>query len=473
MSSRKLDFDGPAYLYLGYGTIFALGVYATWFYLERACYLDSAFVIVHLLIKDTFSVDFGRYSMALTQVPPLLAAKLGFSLKAILISYSLSFIGWLAAVYLLIAHWLKQRGLALALLLASLIMLSEGFFWISNQIQQAIWWIVLLYAVLFRYAPSDDSYTPGKVTTIAVSLLVLLTIFTHPLAIIPLAFMHGYWLLQRESLRGHIVWLIPLLAITIWCVKTFSGNFSYDANRISSLRNFIDLFPDYFTIYSNRIFLKLCRDDFFLAIGMLIANIVFYISRRKWLKLIWLLAFFGGYLLLINVSLASGVARFYMELQYQPLALMVAVPFVLETLPALAPRPIAIAVLTVVLITRLGMIAWHHQPYTTRVNWHQAMIRSLAGRDGNRYLIDERDAPMGKLILSWASGFESLIVSSLINSGVVKTYLIDDDINRFDRVREDLYQTEWETWPASALPGKYFQLAPSSYQILRKEEIPP
>jgi hypothetical protein len=472
MSSRKLDFDGPAYLYLGYGTIFVLGVYAIWFYLERACYLDSAFVIVHLLINDNFSTDMGRYSTALTQVPPLLAAKFELSLKAILISYSLSFIGWLAIIYLLIAHWLKQKALALALLLAFLIMLSEGFFWISNQIQQAIWWIVLLYAVLFRFAPSDESRAPGKITTAAVCLLVLLTIFTHPLAIIPLVFMHGYWLLQGEIRRGHFVWLIPLLAITIWVLKTFSGHFSYEANRINSLRNFIDLFPNYFTIYSNRIFLRLCRDDFFLAIGMLMANIVFYLSRRKWLKLTWLLIFFGGYLLLINVSLASGVARFYLELQYQPLALMIAVPFVLESLPALAPRRIAMMVIAVVLITRLGMIAWHHQPYTARVNWHQSMIRSLAGRDGNRFLIDERDAPMGKLILSWASGFESLIISSLINSGPVKTYLIDEDINRFDRESDHLYQTEWETWPASALPAKYFQLAPSRYQILRKEEIP-
>jgi hypothetical protein len=473
MSSRKLDFDGPAYLYLGYGTIFVLCVFAIWFYLERAAFLDSALIIVHLLINDSFSTDVGRYSTALTQVPPLMAAKLGLSLKAILISYSLSFIGWLAIVYLLIGHWLKQKRLALALLLSFLIMLSEGFFWISNQIQQAIWWVVLLYAVLFRYAPSDGSYTPRKLTTVAVCLLVLVTIFTHPLAIFPLAFMHGYWLLHRESRRGHFVWLIPLLAVVIWGLKTFSGNFSYDVNRISSLRNFIDLFPNYLTIYSNRIFLRLCRDDFFLAIGMLIANVVFYARRRMWQKLVWLLAFFGGYLLLINVSLASGVARFYMELQYQPLALMIAVPFALETLPALAGRRSAIVFIAIILVARLGMIAWHHQPYAARVSWHQSMVKNLAARPENRFLIDERDAPMGKLILSWASGFESLIISSVIDPGHVKTYIIDEDINRFDRERDDLYQTEWESWPASALPVKYFQLAPSRYQQLTKEEISP
>jgi hypothetical protein len=280
-------------------------------------------------------------------------------------------------------------------------------------------------------------------------------------------------LLQRRDWRNSYVWLVPALLIALWIGKILLFSVSYDQERMDSLRNFITLFPNYLMIHSNRLFITSCLNNYFLAMTMLATVVGFYLRRREWLKLSWLSACCGGYLLLINVSLANGVAPFYLELQYQPLALMIAVPFVLEALPALVPRQIAFWLIAIILLSRVTMIFAHREPYAARLNWHRTMIGRLAPIEGNRFLIAEQDVPMDKLIMSWASGYESLLISTILDPAHSRTFVIDKDVNRFDRQRDDLFQDGMKVWPAAALPTRYFSLPPSPYRQLERNQITP
>ena len=152
MTASEETLDDRRYFFLGCAFLGVLGLLAWRFYLERTCFLDSAFILFRLLVTGSARVVVSRYSGLLPQIPPLIAAKLGLSLKWILLAYSLSFIALLAGVYLVIGYWLKQRGLALAVLLASVIMLSHGFYWIPNDLPQSIWWIALLYGIIYSQA---------------------------------------------------------------------------------------------------------------------------------------------------------------------------------------------------------------------------------------------------------------------------------------------------------------------------------
>jgi hypothetical protein len=473
MPASEETLDDRRYFFLGCAFLGVLGLLAWRFYLERTCFLDSAFILFRLLVTGSARVVVNRYSGLLPQIPPLIAAKLGLSLKWVLLAYSLSFIALLAGVYLVIGYWLKQRGLALALLLASVIMLSHGFYWIPNDLPQSIWWIALLYGILYSQASKAESLPMKGGLYLCVGGLVTLITFSHPLSIIPLLFMHGYWLLQQREWRSSFAWLVPVLVIALWVVKNVVFKNSYDDQRIDSLSNFVTLFPNYLMIHSNRLFVTYSLDDYFLAMMMLATVVGFYIRRREWLKLSWLIVFFGGYLLLINISLANGVARFYLELQYQPLAFMIAVPFVLEALPALVPRQVAFWLIAIILLSRVAMIFAHREPYAARLNWHRTTIERVAPLEGNRFLIAEQDVPMEKLIMGWASGYESLLISTIMDPAHSKTYVIDKDLNRFDRQREDLFQHGLQVQPAAVLPTRYFSLTPSPYRQLERNQIAP
>ena len=83
MTASEETLDDRRYFILGCAFIGALALLASRFYLERTCFLDSAFILVHLLISGGVRINANRYSMALTQLPPLLAAKLGLTVQAI------------------------------------------------------------------------------------------------------------------------------------------------------------------------------------------------------------------------------------------------------------------------------------------------------------------------------------------------------------------------------------------------------
>ena len=462
--------DERRYIQLGYLSLAGLGVLAWYYYLERTCFLDASFIIVNLLMKDGMAIEQERYTSAITQIIPLLASKAGFELRSILLVYSLTFIVWPLAVFAIIAHWCQNPRLALGFALAGVLMLSHGFFWIPNQIQLGIWVTVLAYGFLWKAPPEG-----GTTYLFLAYLSALLVVFAHPLSIIPFLFMHGFFLLQRREWRGVHAWGLPAFAIVFWAAKTFLLVNPYDSTRYHSLSNFISHFPDYLRIVSNYEFLSYVGDSYYFAVILLFLNGLYYLGTRSWLKLVWMFSFFFGYLLLINVSLLGGVARFYVELQYQPLAFFIAIPFAIDVLPAIRLRRAALVGLCIIFASRLLLIVYHSRPYTARLDWHQAMVERLSFREGNRYLIEERDVPVNKLILTWGSGYESLLVSSIRNRMRSITYQIDEEPGRFDAFSDDanLFHTEWKTFRASDLPARYFTLEPHRYEKLRNEDIVP
>jgi signal transduction histidine kinase len=234
-------------------------------------------------------------------------------------------------------------------------------------------------------------------------------------------------------------------------------------------------FPDYFRIASNYEFLSYVADSYYFAVILLFLNGLYYLGTQSWLKLSWMLLFFFGYLLLVNVSLLGGVARFYVELQYQPLAFFIAIPFAIDVLPAMRLRRTAIVLLALLFASRLALIVYHSVPYRERLGWHRAMIERLSLREGNRYLIEESDAPVKKLILTWGSSYESLLVSSIEGPKKSITYQIDEEPERFKvfKDNENVFHTEWKTFPSSDLPARYFALEPHRYEKLTNEDIVP
>ena len=462
--------DERRYILLGYLSLIGLGLLASYYYLERTCFLDASFIIVNMLMRDGMAIEQERYTSALTQIVPLLAARAGAGLGSILLLYSLTFVLWPLAVFAIVAHWLGQPRLALGLALANVLMLSHGFFWIPNQIQLGIWLTVLAYGILWKGPPEGS--TPHFASAYLIALLI---VFAHPLSIIPFIFMHGFFLLQRREWPGVHIWGVPAFAILAWSAKTFLLVNPYDSIRYHSLSNFMSHFPDYFRIASNYEFLSYVGDSYYFAVILLFLNGLYYLGTQSWLKLSWMLFFFFGYLLLINVSLLGGVARFYVELQYQPLAFFIAIPFAIDVLPAMRLRRTAIVLLALLFASRLVLIVYHSVPYRERIGWHRAMIEQLSLRDGNRYLIEERDAPVKKLILTWGSGYESLLVSSIEGPTKSITYQIDEELERFEvfKDNENVFHTEWKTFPSSDLPARYFALEPHRYEKLTIEDIVP
>lgn len=450
-------------------TLLALGCLA-WFYnLERMAFIDAAQTILDILRRNSFVIE-DRFTSVIVQAFPLIASRLGASLNSVLLSYSISFVVWPLVIYAILVHWLRAANLALGFVLSMVLMLSHGFFWVANQIQIAIWLTVLAYGLIWTGVLQSSKWRVALAYVMG-----MLAVLTHPLGIVPFFYLHGCFLLQRREWRSVHTWGLPVFAAFVWIAKLAVFVHPYDAGRYSSIENFVKFFPHYLGIPANHEFLAYVGDSYYLAIFILGLNALYYWGTNAWLKLVWMIGFFAGYLMVINVTLYGGISRFYVELEYQPLAFFIAIPFAVDVLPAIRLRKAAFWLVCVILAVRIALIIGHSGIYRERVHWHEAMIERLREKQTNRFVIEEKDAPVQKLMLTWATSAESLLISSIPQGSRSITYLIDSDMSRYEGIREedDIFLTKWTKLAASELPSRYFSLAPHPYEKLSKEDIVP
>ena len=101
-------------------------VAAVYFYQERL-YSDSAFYIGKVIHYEQFWVELSRYVLVLSQMLPLLLVKLGYSMKTVLIGYSLGHVLFFYGMYLVGRYRWESAGLGWFLIGTQLIGLSQGF----------------------------------------------------------------------------------------------------------------------------------------------------------------------------------------------------------------------------------------------------------------------------------------------------------------------------------------------------------
>lgn len=123
-------------------------VAAVYFYQERL-YSDSAFYIAKVIHYEQFWVELSRYVLVFSQLLPLLVIKLGGSMKAVLIAYSLGHILFFYGMYWVGRYRWGSSGLGWFILVTQLVGLTQGFaapmfelYYVSAFLG---WWAVLLY----------------------------------------------------------------------------------------------------------------------------------------------------------------------------------------------------------------------------------------------------------------------------------------------------------------------------------------
>ncbi len=149
--------------------------------------------------------------------------------------------------------------------------------------------------------------------------------------------------------------------------------------------------------------------------------------NRQYAQLIWLLTFFTGLTLVINVCIYQGYAQqFYLELQYSILALFIAFPLVCDILPAYKNIS-AIGILSKCAILCFIRIHDTAVQYTERLNWQRSVLKDTKGK----LIISEQKVPMPLLKMSWGSAFEFWALSTL-KEKETRSIIIEEQPNEFD-----------------------------------------
>ena len=293
-------------------------------------------------------------------------------------------------------------------------------------------------------------------------------IFFHPLTFIPFFFLWLYGLTSHEK-QHKAYYILPIAALLLLLYKHFGlpAN-SYDQQAIGLSADIFRKWWAFFSFRSTKRFLRWCLTHYYYFPILLAINLYYYRKTGQQVKLLLLAFFCLGYLFLVNSTFRWGPEQLHMESFYQILALFVLVPFVLEVLPSWK-RSYQLYFIFSLICIRLLHITLQHRPYTDRLHWNQKLLEKTAIMEGKKFMTQEEEVPMDTLIMTWASPYETLLLSALAHPDSSQTVMIaNPDLVPVDELlkHKKAFLSPYGPIPLEELPKRYFHLLDTSHYRL-------
>ena len=392
--------------YIGFIAYIIMLFLSLLFYKERTIFIDSAFNLFYIIKNNSFIIQIYRFGDALNQALPLFARKAGQPLNTIFQCYSSGFIINYFIAYFICGSILKRYDFSLVILLFNVIFVTHTFYWILSELPQA----TALLMVIFAFV-AGKRFNKFKPLTWSLLFIPLVTVvFFHPLIIFVLAFAILFFMQGNNPIIDKkFLSSIAIIYTAVLLIKFFLFKTPYETHSMSGLKNFITLFPDYFTTFSNKRFLQNCLTIYYWIPVFFVAITAFYIKIKARRKLLLFVSFFIGYIALVNISYPSPVTpAFYIENLYLPLGIFLVLPFVFDLLPLLEKKKLALPVALLVIITGCIRIYTAHPIYTARL----AYERNILDKYGEQKVIlqaTKNDSDI--LLMTWGTPYEFLLLS--------------------------------------------------------------
>jgi hypothetical protein len=439
---------------IGGATFAGLLLMAALYYKERATFLDISFHLFSILKDKGFAIQNNRFAAFFTQLFPLLGSRMGLSLAAIAMGYTLSFIFLQILVFGVLLLRLKNVRVALAYLLYLLLMTTHGFYWIQSEMPQGAAFLFLFIGLL-ENALQKESMPPHFLFYAPV---LLFTIgFAHPLLLFPFVFVMLFLREHHPGKRKAITSLL-LAGVVVFLAKSIFMSNYYDDEKMSAAENLSRFFPDYFTLKANAQLLHhFLHHYYFLPIGFAGA-LYFYGKTKQWLKAFLMAAFFLGYIFVVNITNPEGGDQFYFENFYLNLALILALPLAFDVLPAIANRKLQAGI--VLLVCTLGLLRiWQtHRPYTARLQWERGILDEAARSPQHKWVLSTTAWPRDTLVQCWGSPYEFWLLST-IERDTSASIIIEQTAGEFDGATptRNAFIARWGVFEYNTLNPRYFK----------------
>ncbi len=440
------------------------------FFKERTILLDSAYTLFNIAKDSSFAINISRLGSLFTQVFPLLAVKAGGSVDALMMSYSVGFIVFYLLGYMVCGSLLRRYDYAIALLLFHILFVSETFYYIPSELPQGVTFLFIVFSLL---PPGNSLQVQNKLRLAITAVCIVIATFFHPMvAVVWLYAVVFFWLRQRQAAIPKSLALASAVFFVAVIIKSATLKTQYDAHSMSGLKNFWLLFPNYFTTYSNKLFLqnvvaKYCWIP--LCTTLIIAH---YYRSRQYLQGLVFAASMIGYFFLVNISYPTpDTPSYYRENLYLPLGFFMALSLVFDVLPSLHARQMALPFFMLIVVSGGIRFYTNHNAFTDRLNWQRAFMQ----QNGDRKVIaDAQKTNAGILQMLWGTPYEFWLLSTS-ERRLSASIIIDADPHHRDWARDvnKCLIVNWNMWYYHDLNPKYFRYPDSvSIYVVDPEVMP-
>jgi len=474
--------EGPVLKNLSKIALAALGILllgAVVYFKERMLFADAAYILFTILNYHSVAIQEYRYGSFVTQIVPYLGQKLHLPIKALLAGYAVSFNLFYCAVAALLVYRYKQYGLAILMGLYYFLLVSSTYFWISNEIHQAVAWMFLFFGVTIYLG-----YKGLNVFLFLLPFLLLafLTVFTHFIVIIPLVFLWFYFWMERKHWpfsQSRSLLLSGLLLVVIALKYTFAvSHLSYDSAHLHGVTHFS--INDIIQSFAKPViiqFLQRCLTNYWIAVIVFILGIAGLFRNNEKRLLVWAIVSCLGYFIIMGLTYGdcdANVQLFHIESEWECLGIIIATPFVFTLLPTLKFR-FAAWFLVILFGVRLFYICTAIPLFTWRTHFQERVLAQMKKKNITKLVLyDDAPAIRGKYMLNWGAPYESILMSAMNGDKPQLTFSFvnRDDKQTISSLVPDKFNSSFGMVPAGSLDREYFIIdTVHPYQVMTYDDF--
>ena len=453
-------------------------VFAGRYYLERMLFADGSFYIFKMTCFRTFIIEAGRYSAILTQAIPLALIRMHATLRTVILGYSLSFILVYYLFFLLATYGFGSLKAGLAATLVLVLGVSDSAMYPVSEMQLGLLSSILFYAFTEYYFLHSVSFSKRKRLWLLFTgtILIFLCMFSHPSTLFAVIFILAFQAVDKGVHRKRDFWLFILVAAIIFGAKFLSiHRNSYEGHQLAPANDLLSTLSHFTSIYSVHFFVKyISKGIYILPFILLLLLFAWYRYRRDYAKLLFQLAAFSGFFIILMILFAPGDSDAGMEKNLLPLWLFVAIPFAHDLLlDSHLKKNVRWLLYVAVILAGFAGIHRAMVIHTNRIAYVKELLEAAHKQSGAaKFIIACNDVNQDKLPSTWSIANESLLLSSIsgpLNSKTI--YLVDDTakLPAFASPPPDVFISVsfWPLWNYKLIDTLYFGLPKQPYELVK------
>lgn len=449
-------------------TLILLLAGAAFLYPLRMSFIDAPFMIFQIMKKGAPDIMVQRYGSIVTQIFPFLAYKIGLPMKAIMLLYSVSF-NLFYLVTAIILFRLKEYDFVIILALYQIVFVTDTFFWTNNEIHQGTAWL-LLTTGLWQYYEKHQIVQPISLTGLL--LMMLISVFTHPLVIPVLVYIMFYFLLDgRLNLKNTRHRLITVSCLLICMLKLLvSSNNWYDGGKFNQLSSHsIDEWLLFFNKPVFKAFFTELFSEHIVVSFIMILSLVGLLYERKYIMAVLMVTFTFIYLV-FTAMLFPDFIRFYIESQWMPVSVFFTLPMLQSKILFKHSAILSYLIAGFFIFWIAGMGRPYHL-FEKRYALQQTILQKMEEKQITKAIITDTGEDVNQtFILPWGLPVESLLLSSIQTDKPARTFLINQAEKRTDDPA--VFLSSFESIPIKSLNQAYFRLdTTDTYTVISMQEL--
>lgn len=386
------------------------------FYKERILHFDSAYYTFNLLFSEDFFIAHDRTVSYASQLLPLFAIKMGWSLKTVLVLYSLSFMLLFYAIYNIIVYGFKnvEGGIFLALCV-SLTVRYKFYAAISE-----VYFSLALAALLIAWLTKNKAQFP-KLTNLQNFLIGLFLVFllttSHPIIVLPVLSFFAFDLFYNKQWKN--VWNWGLIAATIGAfafkfIGIQNDSDSYESNRIND--TFAQLI-DYQSLFDLKVWDILqwyFETQYAFPFVVFVISIIILLARKHIMSSIILILSILALIVVIMLTFAYVNGKIYAMIDgYLGLVgVVVAIPILYAILKS-KQHVLSFIVVSVLLLYNLHRIYGTRKYFQKREAYIEQKVEQNVLPEQRKLVLRMQDFIWDKYWFYWALPYETLLLTAL------------------------------------------------------------